>query len=150
MRTLVSTDVPPPVLPAPGTPAPPAVPGLAPRPNGPLRLDIESPAPVAWTAPAPPVPPLRRDSEDEPPGCVRAPGMRSPPCRPLSELELVVTPAPGAIWLERSEEHTSELQSRGLISYAVFCLKKKNHHPPRPHPALRAFSHARTTPPHHH
>ena len=25
-----------------------------------------------------------------------------------------------------SEEHTSELQSRGLISYAVFCLKKKN------------------------
>src|ERR1043165_1401699 len=26
----------------------------------------------------------------------------------------------------RSEEHTSELQSRGLISYAVFCLKKKN------------------------
>src|ERR1043165_10141343 len=26
---------------------------------------------------------------------------------------------------ERSEEHTSELQSRGLISYAVFCLKKK-------------------------
>ena len=25
----------------------------------------------------------------------------------------------------RSEEHTSELQSRGLISYAVFCLKKK-------------------------
>ena len=25
----------------------------------------------------------------------------------------------------RSEEHTSELQSRGLISYAVFCLQKK-------------------------
>jgi len=28
--------------------------------------------------------------------------------------------------LERSEEHTSELQSRFGISYAVFCLKKKN------------------------
>src|SRR5216110_329315 len=27
---------------------------------------------------------------------------------------------------DRSEEHTSELQSRELISYAVFCLKKKN------------------------
>src|ERR1043165_10297020 len=27
---------------------------------------------------------------------------------------------------QRSEEHTSELQSRGLISYAVFCLKKKH------------------------
>src|ERR1044071_10048479 len=26
----------------------------------------------------------------------------------------------------RSEEHTSELQSRVDISYAVFCLKKKN------------------------
>ena len=25
----------------------------------------------------------------------------------------------------RSEEHTSELQSRETISYAVFCLKKK-------------------------
>ena len=25
----------------------------------------------------------------------------------------------------RSEEHTSELQSHSLISYAVFCLKKK-------------------------
>src|SRR3546814_1864929 len=28
--------------------------------------------------------------------------------------------------LDRSEEHTSELQSLMLISYAVFCLKKKN------------------------
>src|ERR1043165_6990884 len=27
------------------------------------------------------------------------------------------------LFLPRSEEHTSELQSRGLISYAVFCLK---------------------------
>ena len=26
----------------------------------------------------------------------------------------------------RSEEHTSELQSQSTISYAVFCLKKKN------------------------
>src|SRR3546814_4786272 len=31
----------------------------------------------------------------------------------------------------RSEEHTSELQSLMRISYAVFCLKKKNTtHPP--------------------
>src|SRR3546814_4365271 len=30
--------------------------------------------------------------------------------------------------LERSEEHTSELQSLMRISYAVFCLKKKNVH----------------------
>src|SRR3546814_2715315 len=30
--------------------------------------------------------------------------------------------------LERSEEHTSELQSLMRISYAVFCLKKKIPH----------------------
>src|SRR3546814_12135985 len=29
--------------------------------------------------------------------------------------------------MPRSEEHTSELQSLMRISYAVFCLKKKNH-----------------------
>src|SRR3546814_2180685 len=29
---------------------------------------------------------------------------------------------------ERSEEHTSELQSLMRISYAVFCLKKKHQH----------------------
>src|SRR3546814_7526972 len=34
--------------------------------------------------------------------------------------------AMGAIDLKRSEEHTSELQSLMRISYAVFCLKKKN------------------------
>src|SRR3546814_8075542 len=34
-------------------------------------------------------------------------------------------------WLpasDRSEEHTSELQSLMRISYAVFCLKKKKHY----------------------
>src|SRR3546814_6627585 len=33
----------------------------------------------------------------------------------------------------RSEEHTSELQSLMRISYAVFCLKKKKTHTPKPH-----------------
>src|SRR3546814_1739935 len=33
----------------------------------------------------------------------------------------------GGAWIQcRSEEHTSELQSLMRISYAVFCLKKKN------------------------
>src|SRR3546814_3136532 len=32
---------------------------------------------------------------------------------------------PGGDRLQRSEEHTSELQSLMRISYAVFCLKKK-------------------------
>src|SRR3546814_1326383 len=35
-------------------------------------------------------------------------------------------PMPGGMMVERSEEHTSELQSLMRISYAVFCLKKKN------------------------
>src|ERR1043165_10135476 len=47
-------------------------------------------------------------------------------------------------WRIRSEEHTSELQSRGLISYAVFCLKKNKQHthdsstsnPPTPAPRI--------------
>src|SRR3546814_6121483 len=32
---------------------------------------------------------------------------------------------------DRSEEHTSELQSLMRISYAVFCLKKKKDHKPQ-------------------
>src|SRR3546814_9766048 len=32
---------------------------------------------------------------------------------------------------DRSEEHTSELQSLMRISYAVFCLKKKKHQKPK-------------------
>src|SRR3546814_4739229 len=38
-------------------------------------------------------------------------------------LDVVFTPY--QTWFERSEEHTSELQSLMRISYAVFCLKKK-------------------------
>src|SRR3546814_5788904 len=34
--------------------------------------------------------------------------------------------SPRVIMSRRSEEHTSELQSLMRISYAVFCLKKKN------------------------
>src|SRR3546814_3030125 len=34
----------------------------------------------------------------------------------------------GARSVQRSEEHTSELQSLMRISYAVFCLKKKTEH----------------------
>src|SRR3546814_9679047 len=35
---------------------------------------------------------------------------------------------PAPVYGPRSEEHTSELQSLMRISYAVFCLKKKNTH----------------------
>src|SRR3546814_3350619 len=44
----------------------------------------------------------------------------------LVALSVLVQPLlPQATPLERSEEHTSELQSLMRISYAVFCLKKK-------------------------
>src|SRR3546814_1766658 len=41
----------------------------------------------------------------------------------FDEVKMVVGKTGAA---ERSEEHTSELQSLMRISYAVFCLKKKN------------------------
>src|SRR5919109_1655687 len=54
------------------------------------------------------------------------------PIRPRARQHRVhrepVQPAPEARLSpvrRRSEEHTSELQSRETISYAVFCLKKK-------------------------
>src|SRR3546814_2588482 len=40
---------------------------------------------------------------------------------------------PDEEWRFRSEEHTSELQSLMRISYAVFCLKKKN----KPYPTTQ-------------
>src|SRR3546814_9877772 len=39
---------------------------------------------------------------------------------------------------DRSEEHTSELQSLMRISYAVFCLKKKNTNTTSTHISYRA------------
>src|SRR3546814_9780372 len=44
-------------------------------------------------------------------------------------MEIIVVRAEmlaGGVALARSEEHTSELQSLMRISYAVFCLQKKN------------------------
>src|SRR3546814_1323814 len=45
---------------------------------------------------------------------------------PLSEISFVSSGSTQEL-TTRSEEHTSELQSLMRISYAVFCLKKKNH-----------------------
>src|SRR3546814_4496974 len=57
-----------------------------------------------------------------------------PQCRPDCGFKainyLAISPSKGngrlQIQTRRSEEHTSELQSLMRISYAVFCLKKKN------------------------
>src|SRR3546814_10546714 len=58
---------------------------------------------------------------------------RQPGGRDAANGDLCLGEAFGAIGVEsparqprRSEEHTSELQSLMRISYAVFCLKKKN------------------------
>src|SRR3546814_2603053 len=50
------------------------------------------------------------------PGLLRGLVQQAPPTRVGGQSEVA-----------RSEEHTSELQSLMRISYAVFCLKKKNH-----------------------
>src|SRR3546814_1801545 len=44
---------------------------------------------------------------------------------PLAKAVAEIDPESDAAY--RSEEHTSELQSLMRISYAVFCLKQKNH-----------------------
>src|SRR3546814_1808917 len=46
----------------------------------------------------------------------------------LQRLGIGRTAGHGEDQRQRSEEHTSELQSLMRISYAVFCLKKKNTH----------------------
>src|SRR3546814_12266951 len=44
----------------------------------------------------------------------------------MKDLQLAAPAGPKSVLgLDRSEEHTSELQSLMRISYAVFCLKKK-------------------------
>src|SRR3546814_10139909 len=47
---------------------------------------------------------------------------------PLAEIGEALKNLPDNRAPTRSEEHTSELQSLMRISYAVFCLKKKNNH----------------------
>src|SRR3546814_8851319 len=51
-------------------------------------------------------------------------------CRATADVGSVAHIHKGSRTPDRSEEHTSELQSLMRISYAVFCLKKKNTKPP--------------------
>src|SRR3546814_1333178 len=44
---------------------------------------------------------------------------------PCADLSVSYMSCMDALGVDRSEEHTSELQSLMRISYAVFCLKKK-------------------------
>src|SRR3546814_5031114 len=99
------------------------------RPPRSTRTDTLFPYPTLFRSPpaqeTPARPPLDERSQVE----ARALG------RQLAQREQQMLDAGGdqflALWLpanasERSEEHTSELQSLMRISYAVLCLKKKN------------------------
>src|SRR3546814_3017147 len=62
---------------------------------------------------------------------VAAAMMSSPEPRPAIRFDRIdqIKPTPLApVVHDRSEEHTSELQSLMRISYAVFCLKKKKYY----------------------
>src|SRR3546814_10802296 len=54
--------------------------------------------------------------------------VRSRNCVPIERLNIGKCVVAAQEVLDRSEEHTSELQSLMRISYAVFCLKKKKRH----------------------
>src|SRR3546814_13262729 len=63
------------------------------------------------------------------PGSRRCSGERAPAARQGRDRALQISASDrvrGGASQDRSEEHTSELQSLMRISYAVFCLKKKN------------------------
>src|SRR3546814_4933921 len=54
-----------------------------------------------------------------------APGADQPAQAAARDAIIVLQPFAHLFGVERSEEHTSELQSLMRISYAVFCLKKQ-------------------------
>src|SRR3546814_2287119 len=96
---------------------------------------------------------------------VRSPGESAAPSRPLPgalgspppdwptpiwpTLDPPDTVSPSGAGGSRSEEHTSELQSLMRISYAVFCLKKKNQTHPHP-PGPQHHNHRNVTDPRSH
>src|SRR3546814_5450818 len=64
------------------------------------------------------------------PGCLVGPFVQNADALSAIWWLLLGARASRALWHRlpsRSEEHTSELQSLMRISYAVFCLKQKNH-----------------------
>src|SRR3546814_5953822 len=97
--------------------------------EGPLRM-IQFYQYMAHTAP-----PAYRPVDTAAPGAGRAQGStRTSPApaagisterSPLSQRRWTVPHCHPVLAGNRSEEHTSELQSLMRISYAVFCLKKK-------------------------
>src|ERR1043166_5508177 len=84
---------------------------IAPKPMNPKRSFTSAPSPNPSEKYQPQYPSADAD--------IAAPTHQTPSCKRPSP----PAPLPGHV-SDRSEEHTSELQSRFGISYAVFCLKK--------------------------
>src|SRR3546814_1323069 len=96
-------------------------------------------------------PALAQVPEPLPPEAVEALPVATAPAQvpPPAEIDGVpaLTRADAEAWLDgfmpyalRSEEHTSELQSLMRISYAVFCLKKKNNKTQRTKPTASSLT----------
>src|SRR3546814_3706071 len=101
------------------------------RPPRSTRTDTLFPYTTLFRS-GPPVPTVGRSPHDVGcPGIVRTVSLADPPAdgsRARSQntrLQAVEGRRTDVTARERSEEHTSELQSLMRISYAVFCLKKK-------------------------
>src|SRR3546814_5251226 len=91
------------------------------RPPRSTRTDTLFPYTTLFRSPASPRRPRRRD---RPAGLT--PRRRAQMCAAASPPSLAGRAGVTSLDLpDRSEEHTSELQSLMRISYAVFCLKKK-------------------------
>src|SRR3546814_4903132 len=73
---------------------------------------------------------------------LRCAAYRCPPAhRPIAQALHQVGPDQTETEVERSEEHTSELQSLMRISYAVFCLnKKKNTNTTQKNPSTNTYN----------
>src|SRR3546814_6870459 len=84
--------------------------------------------------------PIKARAMSRPPTCTASKSGRTPVAasqapvqvQPRKKLLLPLASSVCQRDARRSEEHTSELQSLMRTSYAVFCLKQKNKHPPQP------------------
>src|SRR3546814_10757625 len=101
------------------------------RPPRSTRTDTLFPYPTLFRSCAGPLAASRRPLPAAAAVPADGPERRLPHRRPVQPVRVLRGAAggvvrTGAAWFGRSEEHTSELQSLMRISYAVFCLKKKN------------------------
>src|SRR3546814_1849541 len=94
------------------------------RPPRSTRTDTLFPYTTLFRSPDPRVAKSRPRAALSRNGAATREAIARAPCAAALPAVLATPPRPAAT-VDRSEEHTSELQSLMRISYAVFCLKKK-------------------------